>query len=173
MGWLALVLLLLGAPARASVVDRIVVVVEQQLVMESDIRLEQVLAGLDPSPSPFWDRERVDARTRLVQAAIFRELAGDVALYEPGPDALVARMIALRGRFPNTDSYASFLEFWGLTETGLARVVRRRMIVELFLARNLQVDPDDRSAWYAECEALLEQVRPRFRIREIALRGAE
>jgi hypothetical protein len=167
-----LALLLSVSLAHAEVVDRVVVEVEDQLVMASDIRLEQVLGGLDDSPSPFWDLERTDALSRLVEAAVFRELAGDVALYQPLDSEVIDRVVVIRSRFPSDASWGAFLSFWGLDEIALARILRRRMIVERFLARNLQVPSTERERWWTECAALLEQVTKRFRVREIPQRGS-
>jgi hypothetical protein len=46
------------------------------------------------------------------------------------------------------------------------------MVVERYLSRNLTEDPARRDEWLAACDALLEELRPRFRIRHIPARGA-
>ncbi len=162
-----LALLLTLTSARAEVVDRVLYVVEDQVVLQSDVDLEGAVAPHDPSPSLFWRRPGVEAEQRTVDAAILRELAGDVALYQP-PDAEVReRVEAMRLAFADRAAWSAFLEEWGLDEEGLRALVRRRMIVERYLARTLRADPADRAAWWVACNALLTEVRPRMRIRYV------
>ena len=165
-------LLLFALCARAEVVDRVVVSVEEQLITESEIRLEQVISALDRSPSPFWDREHGTPLERLVEAAIVRELAGDLALYQPTDDAVRERVEAMRGHFPDRGGWQAFLDSWGLSEDDLRALVRRRMVVERYLDRAIQVR-GDREAWWAASEEMLARQAARFRIRSIPAREAE
>jgi len=164
---LTLLALVCSPVANANVVDRIVIVVQDELVMESDIRLETVLAGLDPSPSPFWHRERSTPTQRLMDAAVFRELAGQISLYQPAAENIEERLDTIRHRFGTRQSWQAFLNFWGLDEPGFFRILRRRMIVELYLKRNLQTEAQNIEEWSHDCESLLKQVRPRYRIRVV------
>lgn len=164
-------LLCLSSVARAEVVDRVLYVVEDQVVLQSDVALDKVLNRIDTSPSPFWTRPGVDAEQQVVDAAIIRELAGDISLYQPSDDAVRARVEAMRQKFPDRASWSSFLRGWGLDEGGLAALIRRRMVVERYLARTLRADPNDKAAWWASCNALLTEVRPRMRIRHVPLGG--
>jgi hypothetical protein len=165
--------LCLSPVARADVVDRVIYVVEDQVVLQSDVAFDKVIGPLDDSPSPFWDRPGIEPEQRVVDAAIIRELAGDISLYQPPDDAVRARVEAMRARFPDRASWSSFLEGWGLDEDGLRALIRRRMVVERYLARTLRADPNDRAAWWASCNALLTEVRPRMRIRYVPLGGSK
>ena len=136
---------LLASPAYAEVVDR-------------------VIAALDPS---FWDRERRPPVDRLVDAAVIRELAGDVSLYQPSDEALALRMDAIRALFPDRSAWERFLESWGLDEDALRGIVRRRMLVERYLARNVPVATADREAWWQAYDAFVAPLRERYRIRLI------
>lgn len=164
-------LLLLSSPVRAETVDRVLWVVESQLVLASDVHLDRVLTSLDASPSAFWDLPRERADQRAVQAAMIRGLAGDVALYEPSEEEVRARVEAIRMRFRDRTAWQSFLAGWGLDEDSLATALRRRMVVERYLARNINADPSDTEAWAAAVHELLGEVRDRLRIREVAPRG--
>jgi hypothetical protein len=155
----------LSAPA--SVVDRVVVVVEDQLILQSDIELEAVVASLDKSTSPFWDRNPNDPRERLIEAAILRHLAGDVALYQPGEEEVRSRAELVRRRFESRAKWLAFLNEWGMDETALRSTLRRRMVTERYVGRNLQVDPQNRQIWLQTCDTYMAQVRPRIRIRVI------
>ena len=162
-----LLLTFLCADATAGVVDRIVVVVDRDLVMQSDIRFEEVMSGLDPTTTPFWNRERSTPQQRLVDAALLQKLAGTVSLYEPDPDHIAKRLERIRKRFGTLDAWSSFLEFWGFSEMNFLRLLRRRMVVELYLSRNLQTEETTLEKWQPPFEELMKEVRERFRIRYV------
>jgi hypothetical protein len=174
MAWWTAALWLGGAvPASAGVVDRVAVVVESELVLDSEILLEDDLARLDRSALPFWEPDHRTAEERLVDAAIIRALVGDLSLYQPSRESVAARLEAVRQQFEDRAAWMGFLQRWGLDEEGLEVILRRRMVVERFFSRNLLADPSDRQAWLDQSEELLEQVRPRVRVRHIAPRDAE
>lgn len=158
---------LLLPTARADVVDRVVAVVGDQVLLASEVRLEGELARLDESPLPFWDPDRGTALQRLLDAAAIRRSASDLDLYEPHDEAVRDRLEALRSRFPRRADWEEFLARWGLDEPGLLAILRRRMIVERYLLRNLQIRPDDREAWLQAAEQLLARLRARYEVRAI------
>ncbi|MEZ4320222.1 MAG: hypothetical protein R3F61_22275 [Myxococcota bacterium] len=149
--------------APASVVDRVVAVVGDQVVLSSDIALDRDLAPRDPAPVPFWRRR--GAERRQVDAAILRAAAGDVALYQPSDEAARVRLERLRATFEDRAGWVAFLDGWGLDETSMMAVLRRRMVVEAYLQRNLQSPASDPEAWNAECTKLLADLAPRVRVR--------
>ena len=150
--------------AAAEVVDRVVAVVEGLPVLASEIRLEEAIAPFDPSPVPFWTSS-ADFQRTSIDALILRYLAADVALYQPSREQLAERVQALHDAFPDQAGWAVFLAAHGLDAARIDVVVRRRMIVERFLLRNVQADPADRGSWLAESDELIAQLRPRVRIR--------
>jgi len=159
--------LLLISTARAEVFDRVVAQVQQQLVLASEVSLEQDLARRDAEQLPFWSPNHHDPLDRLIDAAVVRVASGDVGLYQPSAAEVDQRVEQIRSSFVDRSSWTSFLEVHGVDEAALARVIRRRLMVERFLGRNLQASPDDRTAWLQECDQLLAQLRGRVRIREI------
>jgi len=168
---LLLLLLSLCGGARAEVVDRVLFVVEDQLVLLSDVELNAAINPLDESPSPFWSRPGADPAQQVVDAAILRHLAGNVALYQPSDDEVRERTEAIRARFLDRASWQYFLGGWGMDERSFRSVIRRRMVAERYLARNLRADPADPQQWWAAATALLEDVRGRVRVRRVELRG--
>ncbi len=171
MGWLWFIIAATVLPAHAGVVDRVAYVVETELVLTSEIRLEEALASLDTSPIPFWEPTTGTAGQRLVDAATIRALIGELGLYQPTREAVSARREAIRARFDRHDDWEQFLQRWGLDQDGLEVVLRRRMLVERYFARNLLADPSDRERWLTECEANLAKLRPRVGTRAIPARG--
>lgn len=176
-----LAIALAPAPSRAEVVDRLVAVVASEPLLLSDIRLEAALAVFDPSPVPFWrsaplpdpaipDRDLL----RAIDAMVMRNTASDVALYQPTREQTTARVLALQAAFGAADDpdrqqerWERFLTIHGLDAARLESVVRRRMVTERYLLRNLQADPSDTEAWTRECQAMIGTLRSRTRVRTI------
>ncbi len=166
MAWLVAVGLAAAAP-----VDRVIAVVgdqSQEVVTASDLALE---AALPPGTeaAPFWRADHGDALERLVDATLIRIAAADVALYQPPPDAVRARAEEVRASFPSDAAWQAFLDRWGLDAVELAAVLRRRMVVERFLARNLKADPADADAWLGEMHATLAALALRIPVRMVPL----
>jgi len=168
---LLLLTLLLSAPAHSGVVDRIVVVVEDELVLQSDIQLEQTLAARDAAVSPFWASDNGSATTRLTDAALVRAMAGGVLLYQPRDEQIDARFNLFKSTFESDEAWHGFKALWGLDDDAIRRMLTRRMVVEAYLLRNLPEDPAKSEVWLAACRALLDQVRGRYRVRIVPLRG--
>jgi len=161
-----LTMLCLGT-AHADVVDRVVAQVQQQLVLASDVTLEAALSQRDPLQLPFWSDAHAPALGRLIDAAVVRVASGDVGLYQPSDAEVDARLEAIRGSFVDRTSWTEFQRIHGVDEAALRRVLRRRLVVERFLGRNLQSDPSDQRTWLSDCQRLLAQLRGRVRVREI------
>jgi len=162
----ALAGLLWVVAARAQVVDRLAAVVGgETVVTTSDVELEASLALLDRSELPFW--RHGDPEERLVDAALLRFAAADVALYQPPPDAVRARVTAIRESFANGADRDAWAVRWGLDDAALAVVVRRRMVVDRYLLRNLTTSPADEEAWLAEAHRMVSQLESRIQVRRI------
>jgi hypothetical protein len=143
--------------ARAEVLDRVVAVVGDQPVLASEVAISVELALLDPGsrlPPP-----RGDPTTWAIETVVVRSLAEDVKLYDPSPREVHERVDGLRATFADRESWGRFLARHGLDETRLEPMMRRQLVVERFLLRNVQADPDDRAAWNADAEALLAALR--------------
>ncbi|MCA9494386.1 MAG: hypothetical protein KC621_30880 [Myxococcales bacterium] len=164
------VLLWAALSARAEIVDRVVAVVEDQPILQSEVRLEAALARV-PSPVPGFRALHRDPLQLAIDQAVIRLTAAEISLYQPTREQVADGVSAIRASFADDEAYATFLGDHGLDEERLATVVRRRMIVERFLLRNLLAPPSDTQAWSAECQALLDTLRPRTRIRTVTERG--
>jgi len=170
---LLLLLLLLPSLARSAVVDRIVAQVDDQLVLESDVGLEERLAAFDTSESLFWNPRHKDAMQRLVDAALIRLAAGDIDLYQPSDQAVKERRDAVQAKLGGADAWRDFLKRSGQDEQSFERVLRRRMVVERYLGRNNQVEETNPDKWLGACDSLVDQLRERSRVRLIELRGGK
>ncbi len=164
--WVLLPLLL--ATANAEMVDRIEVVVEQDLVMTSDITIDGILQDLDDSPSPFWSKRPQKPVDRLADAALIRHLAGELAIYQPSQVQVDQRLDTLTNdHFPTQAAWTKFLDTWGLDQAAVRSLLRRRMVVERYLARNLQHTPVDTPQWWEAYDMLMSPQRARARIRYV------
>jgi len=182
-------LALAAAPTHAADrVDRLVAVVGEDVITLSDLRLEEALRAVDVSPLPPFARPGQDTETLLVDYRILLDLAGDVRLYQPEARQVRARLEAVRGAFPRAAEYATFLYEVGLSEDDLARLLRRRMVIEAYVARYMGIsaagdparaippraqDPAAHAAAYsAAYEAWMAPRRAEASIRRIEARGA-
>lgn len=152
--------------ASAALVDRVVAVVQNELVLDSEVRLESDLAARDTSTTPFWDPDRTTARDRLIQSAAIRVVAEDVDLYAPPADAVRDRREAIRRRFETRAAWLEFLQRHGLNEASLEQVLWRRMVTERYLSRNIALPPSDPN-YIAEMDALIRAILTRMRVRLI------
>lgn len=161
-----LALALAATPAAAQPLDRVVAVVGDQLVLASDVRLLELLGTRDPKALPVWS----PTPQRAIDVAAVRELAGDVSVYAPRPEALTARYDDVRESFETDDSFKEFLRVWGMREADLQALIRRRLVVEQFLRRNIELAPDH-PGFSAAADAVFEAARERVVIRAIAPRA--
>jgi len=173
MLWLLPLLLshAVAAPPERALVDRVVASVDRDLVLASEIVLGRELAALDPGPLPFWSRS-IDPTEQRIDATLIRAAASDIGLYQPGATEVQERLETVRAAFVDRNAWQTFLARHGFDELALQEELRRRMVVERFLARNLTNDPAERTAWFASAEALISSLRPRYRIRRIPLEDA-
>ena len=167
--WLLSLLLL--AVSLAAPLDRVEVVVEDELVMTSDLHLDVLLQELDTPSGPYWARTPADPMQRLADAALIRHIASDLAIYQPHADDVQARLDQLVvEHFATRGAWDAFLESKSLTDADVRLMLRRRMVVERYLSRNLHTSPAETDAWWAACDALIERERTRARIRVVPAR---
>jgi hypothetical protein len=154
---------LLTVAAHAEVVDRVVAVVGDRPLLASEIAIQADIARIDPSsrlpPPP------ADPTGWAIDAARIRAVAEDVNLYDPADDEVRERIDGLRDTFADRGAWTTFLTRRGLDETRLEPMVRRQLVVERYLLRNVQADPSDPDAWAAAVEQFLAPLRERVPVR--------
>jgi len=133
-GWaLVLALTLAGLAAvqsaRADIIDRIVAVVGPDVIMLSDVRAVTTL-GLMPDAA---DDEAVIAQ--LIDRALILAEVNRFFVPEPGIDLITSDIADVRRRFPTLEALAAALATVGLTEAGLARVVRDNRRIDSYLSQ--------------------------------------
>jgi len=150
-----------------EVVDRVVAVVEDRIVLESDVRWEAAMMQVEPAPALLWSRNP-DPAVRATEAAGIRVLAGDIALYQPDTGSVAERVRVLSDALGGPAALDAWLADLGLDQEGLVELLRRRMIAESWASRNVAVRADDEAAWIAACDALVTAQIDRLRFRRTA-----
>jgi hypothetical protein len=126
-----------GIPPTAARVDRIVVVVGDRIVTDGDLYVEVILATHDVSPLAVVEWRRQQPEEWLVDLAVIRLLAGDIAVYRPSAAAVDQRVKALQASVDSPRAWSEFLLQLGLDEEGLATLLSRRMVAERYIQRNV------------------------------------
>lgn len=159
---------MLAAPSpwaveEAVIVDRIVAVVGERLVLASDLRLEEALKEIDPSPVVLL-RSSGDPLQDAIDRAIIRGLAGSTAVYSPTALEVRARGERIRSKFKDEPSWQRFLDLHGLDSDRLAGMLYSRLVTERYVLRNVEQSArtEDPVAYYLEW---MSQHRARVAIR--------
>lgn len=135
---------------RAEIIDRILAVVEGQLITLSDVRAVTRL-GLEPGVG-----EGRDAVRRVLDALIDRQLVlVEVERYspaEPAPALVESRVKAIHARFPDMLAFVTTLHQVGMTEEHLHRYVRDALRIDAYLQQRftatLQPSDDEIAGYY-------------------------
>ena len=139
---LALLLLAFGSSSHAEIIDRILAVVEGQLITLSDVRavtrlgLEHAAEGDDPV------RAILD---RLIERQLMLVEVERYAPQEPSPEALDARLDAVRGTFPDALAFETTLHQVGMTQEHLRRYARDALRIDAYLQQRFTatIQPSD------------------------------
>jgi hypothetical protein len=130
--WLAWITL-----ARADVVDRILHVVGDRIVTQSDVEMEAEFDAHDIATVEALEDPAYPVEQRLVDYAVIRDLAGDVAVYKPPAADVRARFERFRASWGRPEDYAAFLARWGLDDDRMMGFIYSRLVVERYILRNL------------------------------------
>ena len=140
-----------AAEPGAVVVDRIVAVVGERLVLQSDVQLESVLAPLETSTVSTMAGPGTDPMQVVIDRAILRGLAGNAAIYVPSDGEVDTRAAILRQHFEDDTAWRQFLQVNGLDGERLASLLYSRLVVDRYVQRNLsRVDGQSEQAAYAD-----------------------
>ena len=145
-----LLLTLVGsAAARAELIDRVLAVVEGQLITLSDVRAVTLL-GLEPVP-PGPDPIRV-ALDGLIDRQLMLVEVERYGPPEPVPSAIEAGVQATRARFRDVLEFETTLHQIGFTVEHLRRYVRDTLRIESYLQQRftaaIQPSEDEVDAYY-------------------------
>jgi hypothetical protein len=173
VSFILVVQLALGSEPMPSLIDRVVVVIDDRIVTASDITLEADLSMRIPSPVlALALRPPVDA---LIDRALIRGLASEVGVYQPSTADVRQRLAAIRSTFSGPDEWAAFLARHGLTEDELSGRLFSQMVVERYVRRNIelasQANRESREEYLARYGEWISAHRAASQIREVGLRS--
>jgi hypothetical protein len=149
---------------QAQVLDRVVAVVNNQAILESDVQNELHLYSLDPERGS----QRTLSARRALQLLISRRLIqqqigqGTIPIPPPTDEAVKERLQGLREQLPacvaancKTDAgWAHFLEENGLSEAEVEQYLRLRMellaFIETRFRQGIQIAQDEIAKYYNE-----------------------
>ncbi len=117
-------------------VDRLLMVVGDRLILESEVELEHRVRDRFPALSPPIPPGTSTLQV-LADAAIVRGLAGNTELYRPTTEQVRARQEAIRLSFGDPNEWNHFITEFGLTEDRFASFITGRLIVERYIQRNV------------------------------------
>jgi len=174
----AFVVVVLSGAARAEVIDRILAIVDTQIITLSDVRaaLKFDLVPADVSSDPIGA-----ALQRLIDRRLMLAEVDRYAPPEPPEAEVNARVASLERRAPDVLAFEIALTKAGLTREELRRQLRDTLRIESYLqqrfASAIQVSDDDVVRYYREHTAeflrdgqprLFDEVRDLVRTRAVA-----
>ena len=160
-------------PARAQsdqsssntiVLDRVIAVVNRQVVLQSDLEDEIQLSVLDPTASAAAKDTRQQALDRLISRTLIQQQIQqeNIPAAEPSPSQIATRMKEIRTDLPacvraNCSSDAGWNAFLAKHELSPARVeayLRNRLeilsFIELRFRQGIRITPEEIESYYRE-----------------------
>lgn len=163
--------LLLAAPCIAGPVDRVLFVVGDRIVTQSDVAFELFFDLHDQSPVPALEDPALSLAERLRDVAVVRQLAGEASVFRPSNAEVRARADAFVASWPRADDGLVALQGWGLDEQTFLGFVYSRLVVERCIGRNVALpqhpdDPVEVSAWLDKYRTWITDIRQRTDVRQ-------
>lgn len=156
-----------GYPSSAVVVDRAVALVGSTVITQTDIALQQALTERDPSFVPALNAIEKNALNSAIDAAIIRQTAGRIPVYQPTDTQVDNRMNRFIDQWPSNGEYQTFLNIHGLTSDRLKSVLKRRATIERVVLRALGAPKTDATEWTERFDVWLNTERKGIRVRII------
>jgi hypothetical protein len=146
---LAIVALLSTGVARGEIIDRILAVVEGQLITLSDVRAVTRL-GLEPAPA--GDDPIALVLERLIERQLMLVEVNRYAPPEPPPQLVQERVQAMRNRMPDALAFETTLHQIGWQSDDLERYIRDALRIDAYLQQRftatIQPTDDEVAAYY-------------------------
>jgi hypothetical protein len=158
--------------ASAAVVDRAVAIVGELVVTRSDIALHSALSDVDPSFVPILQSSKDESVQHTIDAAIIRQAAGRVPVYQPTAEQVRTRMNRFIDQWSSNESYQTFLSAHGLTSDRIRTVLKRRAMIERVVLRALGPPKEDTELWNARFSEWMDAERKGTRIQVIPRQDA-
>jgi len=144
------------ATLHAEPVDRVLVFAGDRIVTEGDVAFDAFFSPRDSSPVPAFEDDTYAVEEKLVDIALARALAGDLAIFRPADGEVRARFDAFLASFPEPEEGRRRLMEWGFDGEEFlgflySRMVAERCVLRSVVASTSGADWNDRYlAWTAE-----------------------
>ena len=127
----ALILPLYLATPQFEAVDRIAIVVDQEVITRSEIYNQIRISAFENGKSVDLSlrAQKQAARQLIDQALIHNEMVGEKYAGKKYPDTVKALEEQLRRRYPSREAYRRALEDYGITPELLTKHIRRQLQV--------------------------------------------
>ena len=159
-------------PVNAVVLDRVVAVVNDQVILSSDVDDEMRLAVLDPGQAGLGVLTPKRALEQLISRALIQQQIRqeDVQAAEPSQDEVDTRLKEIRREVPacvrlncaTEQGWAAFLAAHGLSPQRVEAYLRYRVqilrFIELHFRQGIRITPEEIEKYYRE--TLLPQYAP-------------
>lgn len=151
-----------GAAQTPEVLDRVVAVVNDRPILQSDVSEEMRLAVLEPNGSAFKIETPEQALQRLISRTLIRQQIREEDLQTTAPTAeeVEARLTEMRQQLPvcvrehcaTDEGWKTFLENHGLTQERVNAYLRNRLqilrFIELRFRQGIQISDKEVEAYY-------------------------
>ena len=121
------------AHATPTNVDRVVSVVGEMVITHSDTQLEAAIDAVMPSTTHPFSTPSLIERTEEMRLVL--QVAIGVRSYQPTDSEIASRTAQMRMAWG--DSWPAFVTQFGLDEITLHQLVRTRLTIERYVARNI------------------------------------
>ncbi|MBM4390325.1 MAG: hypothetical protein FJ090_04315 [Deltaproteobacteria bacterium] len=158
MWWIAL------ATLHAEPVDRVLVFAGDRIVTEGDVAFEAFFSPHDASPVPAFEDEGYPVEEKLVDIALARALAGDLAIFRPSDAEVRARLDAFLASFAEPEEGRRRLMEWGFDGEEFMGFLYSRMVAERCVLRSV-VASDTGADWTERYAAWTTELRSRSPVR--------
>ena len=156
--------------ALADEVDRVLFVVGDRIVTQSDVAFDHFFDSRDQSPIATFEGREADRQDLLVEMAIVRQLAGDIAVYRPTNAEVRGRADRFLATFAGPEEGLRVLADWGLDETAFLGFIYSRLVVERYVARDVAAGVVDGNSaeWAAAYATWVAAQRGRANVRAVS-----
>ena len=146
------------------ILDRVVAVVNRQVILQSDLHDELQLSVLDPNPGPNNQVTQQEVLERLISRALIEQQISqeDMPSAEPKPAEIATRLHEIRTELPacvradcaSDQGWKTFLTQHDLTSERVESYLRNRMkvlsFIELRFRQGIHISPEQIETYYRE-----------------------
>lgn len=124
--------------------DRIVVIVNEKIITQSDIEIEQILSRKIPSISKILQQQRIqNPQDGATQIYILNNFAGDINFYQPSSEQIAQRYQEFKNNWSVIEEYNQFFQKYGWKNTTVFTYIRKLLIAENYIQKNIGIPFDD------------------------------